>query len=67
MVPPLYLLHVCFMGKARPIKEQETRYKEENNKLLMPITVRLNHAIADGFLVANVFKLLEKEMELFIK
>ncbi len=28
----------------------------------MPVTVRLNHAIADGSLVANVFRLLEQEM-----
>jgi chloramphenicol O-acetyltransferase len=29
---------------------------------MMPVSVRLNHAIADGFLVANVYRLLEKEM-----
>lgn len=28
----------------------------------MPVTVRLNHAIADGYLVAKVFKLLEDEI-----
>ena len=39
------------------------KYREENGKLLMPVSVRLNHAIADGFLVANVFRLLEKEMQ----
>ena len=32
----------------------------------MPVTVRLNHAIADGFLVANVFRLLEKEIKSFV-
>jgi chloramphenicol O-acetyltransferase type A len=32
----------------------------------MPVTVRLNHAIADGYLVANVFRLLEKEIKEFI-
>lgn len=41
------------------------KYREENNKLLMPVSVRLNHAIADGFLVANVFRLLENEIEIF--
>ncbi len=41
------------------------RYREENGRLLMPVTVRLNHAIADGYLVANVFKLLEKEIAAF--
>lgn len=35
------------------------RYREEGGKLMMPVTVRLNHAIADGYLVANVFRLLE--------
>ena len=41
------------------------KYREENNKLLMPVTVRLNHAIADGYLVAKVFKLLEEEIARF--
>jgi len=27
----------------------------------------LNHAIADGYLVANVFRLLEQEIKSFIK
>lgn len=31
----------------------------------MPVSVRLNHAIADGYLMANVFRLLQKEIELF--
>ena len=39
------------------------RYREENGRLMMPVSVRLNHAIADGYLVANVFRLLEKEMQ----
>jgi chloramphenicol O-acetyltransferase type A len=38
------------------------RYWEENGRLVMPVTVRLNHAIADGYLVANVFRLLEQEI-----
>ncbi len=41
------------------------RYREENGRLLMPVTVRMNHAIADGYLVANVFRLLEKEIAAF--
>ena len=32
---------------------------------MMPVTVRLNHAIADGFMVAKVFHLIEKEAECF--
>ena len=41
------------------------KYREENGRLMMPVTVRLNHAVADGYLVANVFRLLEKEIEAF--
>ena len=41
------------------------RYREENGRLMMPVSVRLNHAIADGFLVANVFRLLETEIKAF--
>ena len=39
------------------------RYREENGRLMMPVSVRLNHAVADGNLAANVFRLLEKELE----
>ena len=42
------------------------RYREDNGKLMMPVSVRLNHAIADGYLVANVFRLLEKEILDFV-
>lgn len=31
----------------------------------MPVTVRLNHAIADGYLISQVFVLLEKEIKEF--
>lgn len=41
------------------------RWREENGRLMMPLTVRLNHAIADGFLLANVFRLLDKEIAAF--
>ena len=43
------------------------KYRRENGRLLMPVTVRLNHAIADGYLVAKVFRLLQQEIELFGK
>ena len=43
------------------------KYREEYGRLVMPVSVRLNHAIADGYLVANVFRLLQKEMESFVK
>ena len=42
------------------------KYREENGRLLMPVTVRLNHAIADGYLIAKVFHLLQQEMESFV-
>ena len=38
------------------------RYEEENGRFRMPLTVRLNHAVADGYLVAKVFRLLEEEI-----
>lgn len=43
------------------------RYREENGRLMMPVSVRMNHAIADGYLVANVFRLLEKEIRSFVE
>lgn len=43
------------------------KYRPENGRLLMPVTVRLNHAIADGYLVANVFRLLQKEIDDFVE
>ena len=41
------------------------RYREENGRLMMPLSVRLNHAVADGYLVAKVFRLLEEEISTF--
>ncbi len=38
------------------------KYQEENGRFKMPITVRLNHAAADGYLVAKVFLTLEQEI-----
>lgn len=49
----LYLAPIVNWGK----------YREENGRLLMPVTVRMNHAVADGYLVANVFRLLQREMD----
>ena len=43
------------------------RYREENGRLVMPVTVRLNHAAADGYLIANVFRLLQQEMERLVQ
>ena len=36
------------------------RYEDENGIIKMPVSVRLNHAIADGFAVARVFTLIEE-------
>ena len=41
------------------------KYKEENDRLFMPVTVRLNHAIVDAYLLANAFWLLEQEIRSF--
>ena len=38
------------------------KYREENGRLMMPVSVRLNHAIADGYLVSFVFTRLEEEL-----
>ena len=43
------------------------RYREENGKLVMPVSVRMNHAIADGYLIAGVFRRLQKEIENFTR
>jgi len=42
-------------------------YQEEGGRLKMPVSVRMNHAVADGYLVAKVFRLLEQEMEAFLR
>ena len=34
---------------------------------MMPVSVRLNHAIADGYLIAKVFDLLQREIEAFVR
>jgi chloramphenicol O-acetyltransferase type A len=43
------------------------RYREENGRLMMPVSVRLNHAAADGYLLAQVFVLLQKEIACFVR
>jgi chloramphenicol O-acetyltransferase type A len=42
------------------------RYKEENGQLMMPVTVRMNHAVADGYLVSKVFLLLAEEIKTLV-
>ena len=41
------------------------KYRVENDRFVMPVSVRLNHAIADGYLIANVFRLLQQEIDTF--
>lgn len=42
------------------------KYRLEGDTYMMPVSVRMNHAIADGYLVSKVFILLEKEIENFV-
>lgn len=39
------------------------RYQKEGDRIKMPVTVRMNHAAADGYLVSKVFLLLEEEIQ----
>ena len=48
----LYLAPIVNWGK----------FEEESGRLLMPLTVRLNHAVADGYLLAKAFLTVEAEM-----
>ena len=43
------------------------KYRKENDRLLLPLTVRLNHAVADGYLLSNVYRLVHREIEEFVK
>lgn len=42
------------------------RFRSEDGKLMMPVSVRMNHAVADGYLVSRVFVLLEEEIRRFV-
>ena len=52
----LYLLPIVNWG----------RYEKEGDRIKMPVTVRMNHAAADGYLVSKVFLLLEEEIQKII-
>jgi len=43
------------------------KFEDESGRKKMPVSVRLNHAIADGYLVAKVFHILEEEMKQFVQ
>ncbi len=38
-------------------------YAEENGRYMMPVTVRMNHASADGYQIASVFRLIAEEIK----
>lgn len=40
------------------------KYKEENEKLMLPLTIQVSHAIADGYHVALLVDNLQKELNL---
>ena len=42
------------------------RYQREGERLVMPVSVRLNHATADGYLVSKVFLLIQEEIAKFV-
>lgn len=39
------------------------KYEIENSIYKMPVSVRMNHAICDGYLISKVFSLIEAEIE----
>lgn len=41
------------------------RFKEEGGSFMMPVSVRLNHAAADGYLISKVFLMIEEEIRSF--
>ncbi len=42
------------------------KFRREGDQLMMPVSVRMNHAVADGYLVAKVFTYLEDEIKKFV-
>ena len=42
------------------------KYEEIGGRMMMPVTVRMNHAVADGYLISKVFLLLEEEMKSYV-
>lgn len=55
----------CSVSMTARVDVSWGRYREENGRLVMPVSVRLNHAAADGYLIANVFRLLQREIGAF--
>ena len=42
------------------------KYRKENSRMMMPVTVRMNHAIADGYLISQVFLLLQEKISAWV-
>ena len=42
-----------------------SKYCKENDIFRMPVTVRMNHAVADGYLISLIFSKLEEEIKNF--
>ena len=42
------------------------KYEEIGGRMMMPVPVRMNHAVADGYLISKVVLLLEEEMKSFV-
>ena len=41
------------------------KFRKENGRLMMPVSVRMNHAAADGYLISKVYLLLTEEIKRF--
>ena len=66
--PTQYVFH----EDTETITVAYTEYEEdyhifyENGVVKMPVSVRLNHAVADGYSVARVFTLIEEEKKMLV-
>lgn len=59
----LYFMPIINWGRFKKEFVVDPKTEEPRIRLMMPLTVRMNHAIADGYQVAKVFKLVRKECE----
>ena len=50
-----YDIHVFDEGKCLSPVVNWGKYEEENNKLMMPLTMNIHHAVADGFHLSRFF------------
>lgn len=59
----LYFMPIINWGRFKKEFVVDPKTEEPRIRLMMPLTVRMNHAIADGYQVAKVFELVRKECE----